>query len=62
MTCVFEAGYDITIQWFKDDVILYSDTTPYESDKLYNSTLSINSASFESCGEYTSLQEYSIKP
>ena len=51
MTCVFEAGYDITIQWFKDDV-MYNDSRVYFIESDNSSTLSISSASFEDCGEY----------
>ena len=49
---MIEAGYDVTIQWFKDDVIYDGQVSTNKSGNLCTSTLSINDASFEDCGGY----------
>ena len=53
ITCVIEAGYNVTIQWFKDDVIYDGQVSTNKSGNLCSSTLSINNAAFEDCGGYT---------
>ena len=57
MSCVFQAGNPVTIQWYSGGGIPVSDGDPNvtinaSSAANYSSELTINPASFYHCGDY----------
>ena len=55
-TCIFQAGYKITISWTKDGEPYNphpSTSTGAVEESSYNSTLRIDSVGFDDCGRYT---------
>ena len=56
MSCVFQAGNPVTIQWYSGGSTLVSagnvTIVPSSAANNYSSELTINPASFDHCGDY----------
>ena len=56
LTCSFEAGYSVTVEWMRDDDILRDEgdmTSPTGGGLgIYSNVLMISDAMFDNCGSY----------